>query len=402
MLNEIKQYIKIFLVKIIRLALHLGWIFPVRNEQIYFSSHNKQYSCSPKYIYENLKDHCKKELLYIWVCCNTGSGDSMTKFVKYGSLKCVFYLLTSKILISNQGFSAWIPFRKKQVLIDTWHGGGAYKKIGIRDSEKGKNYYLQFIVKRTGARTDFILSSCRKFSDVMSKAMLVAPAKFLPYGMPRNDLFFSSSLNKDLIKNKIGIDPSISIILYAPTYRGEPNHNKYILSDSGLDFSAVINAASARFNREFILLYRAHHVMSNIDIESNLFKNVTTYPDMQDLLYIADILITDYSSSIWDFSFSFKPGFLWTPDIEEYVNERDFYTPISEWPFPFAITNEQLCKNILNFNEEENIKKIKQHHAALGSYEDGNATKKISNLIMKIIEGKPENEKDNPCLPERR
>jgi CDP-glycerol glycerophosphotransferase len=345
-----------------------------------------------------LKEHYKEELLYIWIGSDRcKKGDSHTIFVPYMSLKCIFYLLTSKIIISNQGFSAWIPFRKNQVLIDTWHGGGAYKKVGIRDSEKGKRPYLQFIVKKIGKRTDFILSSCKKFTDVTSKALLIDPAKFLPYGMPRNDMFFSSSVNKDLIRNKAGIDTATSIILYAPTYREEPNHNNYKLSDAGMDFSAVVNAAETRFNKKFVLLYRTHHAMRNMDINNDSFKNVTSYPDMQDLLYIADILITDYSSSMWDFSFSFKPGFLFTPDIEEYIGERGFYTPISAWPFPYAATNEQLCKNILNFNEEENIKKIKQHHEALGSYENGNATKKVSQLIIQIFE----NEKNNPCIPER-
>jgi len=386
MLNKIKQYFKIFVVKLINLILHSGWVFPVRNKQIYFSSHNKQYSCSPRRIYENLKEHYKEELLYIWIGGDVDNkSDSHTIFVSYTSLKCVFYLFTSKIIISNQGYPAWIPFRKSQVLIDTWHGM-AYKQIGIRDSEKEKKHYLQFIAKKIGARTDFILSPCKKFTDTISKALLIDPAKFLPYGLPRNDLFFSSSMDKDLIKNKIGIDPSTSIILYAPTYRGEPHYNKYKLSDAGMDFPAVINAAAAMFGKKFILLYRAHHAMINTDTGDDSFKNVTSYPDMQDLLYVADILITDYSSTIWDFSFSFKPCFLFTPDIEEYINERDFYMPVSEWPFPFATTNEQLCKNILNFNEDANIQKIKQHHAALGSYENGDATKKVSQLIIEIIE----------------
>jgi len=403
MLNEIKQYFKIFLVKIVNAILHLGWVFPVRNKQLYFSSHNLQYSCSPKCIYEYLKEHYRDDLLYIWVCGNIDNiKDSHTIFVKYKTIKCIFYLLTSKIVISNQSLPPWIPFRKTQILINTWHGGGAYKKIGITNIYNDLARYILFFLKETGERTDFFLSSCRKFTDVTSKSQLIDPAKFLPCGLPRNDLFFSSALNKDFIKSKMEIDMLTSIILYAPTFRGKAYQDKYKISDSGMDFSAVINAAVARFKKKFILLYRAHHAMRNVDVESDLFKNVTLYPDMQDLLYIADILITDYSSSMWDFSLSFKPGFLFTPDIEEYTSERDFYIPISEWPFPFATTNEQLCKNILNFNEEENIKKIKQHHAALGSYENGNATKKISDLIIKIIEGTSESEKNNSCLPERR
>jgi CDP-glycerol glycerophosphotransferase len=125
--------------------------------------------------------------------------------------------------------------------------------------------------------------------------------------------------------------------------------------------------------------------MKNIDINNVSYKNVTAYPDMQELLYITDVLITDYSSSMWDFSLTYKPGFLFTPDIQEYKNERDFYIPVSEWPFPFALTNEQLCKNILKFNKDENLFKIKQHHIKLGSYENGNATKRVLELLNNYI-----------------
>jgi len=385
MLNEIKQFIKIFFVKFHNLIMRFGMIFPVRNNQIYFSSHNKQYSCSPKCIYEYIKKIYGDKFYYIWIGDDKNNiGDSHTIFIKYKSIKDNYYLLTSKIIISNQGFPARIPFRKNQILFDTWHGM-AYKKIGIRDSEKKKNHYLNFMVKTIGKRTDFILSPCKKFTDTISEALLINSSKFLPFGLPRNDLFFSSSLDKNMIKNKLEIDASLSIILYAPTYRGEPNVNSYKLSDAGLDFTAVINAAAARFKKKFILLYRAHHAMNNMDLDGDKFKNVTSYPDMQDLLYIADIMITDYSSTIWDFSFAFRPCFLFTPDLDNYIDDRNFYFPISEWPFPFAMTNEKLCENILNFNEEDNVKRIKKHHAELGSYENGNATKKASEFILNLL-----------------
>jgi len=385
MLNALKQFIKIFLVKFVNLIMHLGWIFPVKNSQIYFSSHNKQYSCSPKCIYEYIKSLYGDEFFYIWVGDGkNNTGGSRTVFIKHKSIKDGYYLLTSKIIISNQGFPARIPFRKSQILFDTWHGM-AYKKIGIRDSEKKKNYFLNFMVKKTGKRTDFILSPCKKFTDAISEALLIDSSKFLPYGLPRNDLFFSASLDKDFIKSKIGVDASTSILLYAPTYRGEPNQNNYRLSDAGLDLTAAVKTAEAKFKKKFILLYRAHHAMGNSDLNGDFIKNVTSYPDMQDLLYIADVMITDYSSTIWDFSFAFRPCFLFTPDLYDYIGERNFYFPISEWPFPFATTNEKLCENILNFNEDENVKRIKKHHDDLGSYEDGNATKKASEFLMNKI-----------------
>jgi CDP-glycerol glycerophosphotransferase len=328
-----------------------------------------------------LKSHCGDKLLYVWIGKNVKNvSDSHTLFVPFRSIKNLFFLLTSKVIISNVGFPALIPYRKKQILINTWHGGGAYKQ------ERAT-----FMGKTMGMRTDFFISSCKMFTEVMSRDKNISSTRFLPYGMPRNDLFFSSLLDKDMIKKKIGIDSSTSIILYAPTFRGKYRQdiqNDCNINDIGINISAVIDAVTTRYNKKFILLYRSHHAMKSIDINNDKCKNVAAYPDMQELLYITDIFITDYSSSMWDFSFTFRPGFLFTPDIEEYKDERGFYTPISEWPFPFATTNEQLCKNILNYNEEVSIKKIRHHHAALGSYENGNATKMIlekiqENLLLK-------------------
>jgi CDP-glycerol glycerophosphotransferase len=77
--------------------------------------------------------------------------------------------------------------------------------------------------------------------------------------------------------------------------------------------------------------------------------NASKYDEMQELLCMADVLITDYSSSQWDFALTGKPGFLFTPDLDYYQHEdRGFYTPIDDWPFPYAKTNEELSNLIKN------------------------------------------------------
>ena len=111
--------------------------------------------------------------------------------------------------------------------------------------------------------------------------------------------------------------------------------------------------------------------------------DLTHYPDMQDLLDLADILITDYSSSIWDFSFTGKPGFLYIPDSTEYIEERGFYLPFSQWPFPYSGTIDGLCTLLASYSAEENHKRTSAHQNLLGSHECGNATGKIVDIIVK-------------------
>jgi len=105
---------------------------------------------------------------------------------------------------------------------------------------------------------------------------------------------------------------------------------------------------------------------------------------MQELLCAADVLITDYSSSIWDFSFTGKPCFLYAPDLAQYDKERGFYTSIETWPAILAEDNDTLIKNILDFNERDFTERVRKHHDDLGSYETGQATQIIGDKIYEI------------------
>ena len=109
--------------------------------------------------------------------------------------------------------------------------------------------------------------------------------------------------------------------------------------------------------------------------------NVSGYADMQELICAADVLITDYSSSVWDFSLTGKPCFIYANDLSAYKEERNFYTPIEEWPFALAETNEELHENILNFDPEVYKHKVEEHHKELGSYETGHACEALYELL---------------------
>ena len=103
---------------------------------------------------------------------------------------------------------------------------------------------------------------------------------------------------------------------------------------------------------------------------------------MQELLWVSDILMTDYSSSMWDFSLTYKPCFLFATDLKEYQNERDFYSDIHTWPFILAENNDELNEKILSYNDEEYRQAVKKYHEDMGSYEKGSACKQITDVIM--------------------
>ena len=110
---------------------------------------------------------------------------------------------------------------------------------------------------------------------------------------------------------------------------------------------------------KWYVLYRAHRYSEDdsAGLDPECSADVTDYPDMQELLAAADMLITDYSSCIWDYSFLYRPCFLYTPDLREYLAKTGFYVDIHEWPFPICENMEDLEKQIRSFDERKEQKR---------------------------------------------
>ena len=106
--------------------------------------------------------------------------------------------------------------------------------------------------------------------------------------------------------------------------------------------------------------------------------------DMQDLLLAADILINDYSSSMWDFAYTHRPCFIFATDIEHYIKTTSWYTPMEKWPYSIARSNEELKNNILAFRESDYAVAVAEHYETLGCCENGKATETLCKIIEKI------------------
>lgn len=388
-----KYRIKTFVISSLRTILYLGRLLPVKKNRILFSAgEGRQYGCNPKYIFEKLIDSPNK-IEYIWVLNDPDKlpsryRDKVTT-VKFLSLDHILALLTSKVIISNLGIEPFLPKRKNQTVINTWHGGGAYKRVssdlGVFSKEQQK--YTRKMRDLRAQMTDVFLSSCQRFSDVSSQDFNIPIHKFLPTGMPRNDRFFNKKNNKVLrerLNEKYGINQDSLLVLYAPTFRGDHHHQTDI--DNMVCCEEVSNALKSRFTKNVEFLFRSHiekgSVTDKVEQKNDLLiHDLTDYPDMQELLDVCDILITDYSSSIWDFCLTGKPAFLFMPDLDEYMANRGFYTPLEYWPYRYATNIQDFCNIISTFDENENKKQIKKHLNHLGSFENGNASRKTIELI---------------------
>ena len=154
-----------------------------------------------------------------------------------------------------------------------------------------------------------------------------------------------------------------------------------------MDFARLKAALEARFGGEWVILLRMHYYLADraMAAAADYLRNATEYPDMQDLLLCADVLLTDYSSCMWDFSLMEKPCFLYARDIAEYRGERNFYTPIEGWPFPLASDNGELARAIADFDEAAYRTAVHRHHKELGSTESGTAAQQCVDRIAAFI-----------------
>ena len=157
-----------------------------------------------------------------------------------------------------------------------------------------------------------------------------------------------------------------------------------------IDIDNVIKTLENKYNQNFTVLMRLHPNVA--DKATKIFKysdkiiNATPYKDIQELLLIADVLITDYSSCMFDFMLQAKPIFLITEDLQEYTMERDFYTSLDSLPFPVAYTKKELIKNIENFDNQKYINQLDNFLKNNGLNFTEKASIKIINRIINLQE----------------
>ena len=382
-----KTFIIAFFIPIINKICNI-FIKVKKNRIMFCSRRGESFSCNPKYIYNYLKDLPEfKDFQYIWVLnknYNNLINEPNTIIVKYNSLKFYYYLFSSKIIIHNNGsFKYWLPC-EKQLFVETWHGGGAYKRA-TKPIETMNPFGRLFFRYSYPHKNTLFISSSQIFTRCLIEADYHYYGKILSSGLPRNDILFNR-LDKRIIKIKesLGLPLRKKIILYAPTWKSRQE-----IAKISLDFGLLLETLKNKFGDEWIILQRSHSIQK-LELSDKTI-DVSEYQDMQELLLISDVLLSDYSSCIWDYSFTYKPCFLFCPDLTNYLENFDFYIDIYKWRFPVAKNNAELVENIYNYNQKTYEENIRQHHQEYGSYELGKACFEFYRYISNFI-----NQTDSP------
>lgn len=372
----------------LRIALYPLRILPVKQNRVMLHDDMQQkYSCNPKYVCNYLLEHYPDKFEIVFSVRDPdvykNFKNNKIHFVKFNSFDYFRYILSSKVFLTNSGGYSYVPLKKNQIVINTHHGGGAYKKIGRY--VYGDTKIFRKDLKLQADETTVFLSSCKKFTEVVSRSLLMPKKIFWEIGMPRNDMLVKPNDEiRNRVRENLGIKSNQHLVLYAPTYRKEEDDQfkNYISIAYGIDADRTCDALSKRFGGEWIFAFRMHPCVVNKDVIKG--KNVidlTAYDDMQELLLAADVMINDFSSSMWDFLLTGKPSFMFAVDLEHYIETTDLETPIDKWPFPKATSNDELEAAILNFDEDKYKEDCTRHYQELGGCETGNASALVCEYI---------------------
>ena len=317
-------------------------VTPIQKNRVVFCSYyGRGYSDSPKAICEVLRQS-GEDLDLVWLCKDEAAEASLPEGVRAvpnHGLKKLKALASARVWVDNCRKYENMK-RKGQFYMQTWHGF-TLKKLEKDVESKLEPEYIA-ACKRDSAQCDLYISGSG-FMNKLYRSSFWYEGAVLNTGTPRNDILYQDQAPIHAkVCQALGLPQDRKLALYAPTFRADHSLEAY-----RLDAEMVRRKCEENFKGEWSVLIRLH---SNVAAQSrDLFPydgdrlvDATAYPDMQELLCAAGLLITDYSSSMFDYALTGKPIVQFATDIEAYQKDRDFYFPLDQLPFPLARSNAEL------------------------------------------------------------
>lgn len=368
-------------------------VIPIKKNLVIFESFlGMSYACNPRYIYEEmLKNTRCKVYEYAW-CFEKNIDRSMVaekpKFISRGTLAYYYYLLRADILVTNSRLPSFFVTNKKTRYIQTWHGT-PIKKLALDQENvylknKTTNEYRRDFVNASKQWT-FLISQNNLSTKVFQTAFQFEREKIFELGYPRCDIIVKhDELLIMRIKKQLRINCNKKIILYAPTFRDNQHDKNRYSYKLELDLNKVLQV----LGDDYVIVLRLHYLISKAISGQVYSKNVidaSNYPDISELYIISDLLITDYSSVMFDFALTDKPMFFYMYDLSEYRDVlRGFYFDIDKLPGPILETENELI-NALSTKNDYSIEYKEKYSAFKKEYtylDDGEASKRVVEQLI--------------------
>ncbi len=363
---------------------------PMKKNKISFlSPHNESFNDSLGAVMNEVI--MRDEFIICKISCNDLALDmsgparflkSVFKAVRFFTVKA-YHLATSHFVFMNDNFMpmAKLRFKRSAVVTQLWHAEGAFKRFGLHIDQPEDIRNLEI---EGNNKLSYVVCSSEYVADIYSEAFGVSRYKVLPLGAPRVDEFFKK-VNMERIRSDFDCCypecKGKKLVLYAPTFRDDREDDMRLLD--GID----VKAFNDRFGDEFRLLVRLHPQVHASSSDLDGATNVSDYKKLNNLIRIADIMITDYSSICMDFAFLEKPIYFYAFDLDKYVSDRSFYEDYESYvPGPVA-RDFQTLMNLINNNVAQSYKRRMDDFKFYNfGTPDGYASKRVVDRIIYGIE----------------
>lgn len=357
-------------------------LLPIRKNTIVFEGWwGQKYHCNPRAFYEYMNEH-HPEYKCIWSLNDERLPiDGNAKVVRRNSLAYHKVMARSQYFVNNVNFDESYRKRKGQIEIQTMHGT-PLKTLGLDvpgelPTEEARRKFIEKC-----DRWNYLVVQSDKASKITASCYAFKK-QFLRTGYPRNDVLFAKNNESDInaIKSKLGIPANKKVILYAPTWRVR---NRF-------DMQIDVDKLKESISDEYVLLLRIHpFAVRGLDeslIDNQFIFNVSTYPYVEELYLISDMVITDYSSVMFDYAILNRPMLFFTYDLEDYRDTlRGFnFDFVAEAPGPLLKTSDEVIDAVVNIIEvsEKYDEALQKFRRKFCEYEHGNASEQIYSIVMK-------------------
>lgn len=357
---------------------------PIQRQKIVFASNRtNDIEGNLLYIYEDLKSQ-HPEYTYVLLFQQTQHSIKGKINMLKQMLLATYHLSTaSYFVVDDYYFPIYvITPRPETEIVQVWHGAGAFKKFG--HSTVGKSFgsseqYLKHV--KVHSNYTKVIVSTEKVIPFFAEAFQISPNHILPLGLPRTDFLFNEEKLAATKERLYEVYPQLKgrkLILFAPTYRG----SGYVLKEElNLDF----NQLQAILGPEYAIIVKYHpYVHDQLEIKASLKDfvfNLDEHFATEEILVVSDILVTDYSSIIFDYSLLGRPMAFFATDLEAYISERDFYYDYEDF-VPGPIFKNTVDLAIWIKQEQFNLEPIVEFRNYFFDHLDGQASKRVINAIF--------------------
>ena len=361
----------------------------MRSPTVMFESWRGLYADSPRALSERLAD-ADSSLRRLWVTSGENCFPADVSTVRRHSVGYFRALLTADVLVANDIISKHLVKGPRVRYLQTWHGT-PLKLIGYDErafAYSGAQAHLKRMA-RDVEKWDYLVSPSPVCSEIFRTAFRYE-GEIWETGYPRNDLLRSAeaSTRRSEVRRKLGIAPDAVAVLHAPTWRDDDKNDEGRFRQS-VSLDPVLLAEALPDDAK--LLLRLHRKVTDRPVGDSMgfVLDVSDHPEIAELYLAADVLVSDYSSAVYDFAVTGKPIILFAPDLDRYRDTiRGLYFDYEDWaPGPVTTTQEQLASALAGLpgHDQEWAERYAAFVKRFCPYEDGLAGQRVSARIVSAL-----------------